>query len=99
MKKWFFIPSLIFITILLSIVLLNQCNPEDYILYQSSDFTVFPNRIEQGEHTAIAHNNSHISSNYPGLNSKEWQLNTNLSKYPQIRIKSRLLNAIYQAFA
>ncbi|WP_320018733.1 hypothetical protein [Labilibaculum manganireducens] len=96
MKKWFFIPSLIFITILLSIVLLNQCNPEDYILYQSSDFTVFPNRIEQGEHTAIAHNNSHISSNYPGLNSKEWQLNTNLSKYPKYESNHVLLNAIYQ---
>lgn len=96
MKKWLFIPILISLTIILSITLLSRCNPDDYILYQSSDFTVFPNRIEQGEYTATAHNNSHISSNYPGLSSKEWKLETNLSKYPKYESNQVLLNAIYQ---
>ena len=96
MKKWLFIPILISLTIILSITLLSRCNPDDYILYQSSDFTVFPNRIEQGEYTATAHNNSHISSNYPGLSSKEWKLETNLNKYPKYESNQILLNAIYQ---
>lgn len=96
MKKWFFIPSLITLTISLSIILLNRCNPDDYILYQSSDFSVFPNRIEQGEYTATAHNDSHISSNYPGLVSEEWKLESDLSKYPKYESNQVLLNAIYK---
>ena len=96
MKKWLFIPILISLTIILSITLLNRCDPDDYILYQSSDFTVFPNRIEQGEYATVAHNNTHISSNYPGLKSKEWKLETDLSKYPKYESNHVLLNAIYQ---
>lgn len=96
MKKWFFIPKLIFLTISLSIILLIRCNPDDYILFQSSDFTVFPNRIEQGEYVATAHNDSHISSNYPGLDSNEWKLDSDLSKYPKYESNQVLLNAIYK---
>ena len=96
MKKRFSIPSLIIFTILLSVTLLYRCNPDDYILYQSSDFTVFSNRIEQGEYTATALNNSHITSNYPGLDSEEWKLESDLSKYPKYESNQLLLNAIYQ---
>jgi len=96
MKKWLFIPILISLTIFLSFTLLSRCNPDNYILYQSSDFKVFPNRIEQGEYTATAHNNSHISSNYPGLSGKEWKLETDLSRYPKYESNQILLNAIYQ---
>lgn len=95
MKKWFFIPSLIVLTIALSTILLYRCNPDDYILYQSSDFTVFPNRIEQGKYTATAHSNSHITSNYPGLGSEEWKLESDLSKYPKYESNQILLDAIY----
>ncbi len=93
MKKWFFIPSLL--TISLSIILFYRCNPDNYILYQSSDFNIFPDRIEQGEYTAIAKSNSHIISNYPGLAEKEWKLESDLSKYPEYESNQILLNAIY----
>ncbi|PKQ61529.1 hypothetical protein BZG02_15165 [Labilibaculum filiforme] len=96
MKKWFFISPLIILTIPLLTILLNRCNPDDYTMYQSAEFSVFPNRIEQGEFTAIAHNNSHISSNYPGLNNKEWKLEAKLSHYPKYQSNQVLLDAIYQ---
>lgn len=95
MKKQFFIPSLIIFTIALLIQLLYRCNPDDYILYQSSDFTVFPNRIVQGEYTATALDNSHITSNYPSLGREEWKLESNLSKYPKYESNQILLDAIY----
>jgi len=95
MKKWLFITLSLSSVILLLNIILIRCNPNDYILYQSANFAAYPNRIEQGEYTAIAHNNSQISSNYPGLEKKEWKLETELGNYPKYESNQVLLNAIY----
>ena len=83
-------------TILFSVLLLIACNPNDNIIYQSDDFKVYPNRVEQGEHIAIAYSADHISSNYPGLNKMEWKLEKKLDRYPSYKSNQVLLNAIYQ---
>ncbi len=83
-------------TILFSVLLIVGCNPNDNIIYQSDDFQIYPNRVEQGEHIAIAHSANHISSNYPDLGKKEWKLEKKLDGYPTYKSNHVLLNAIYQ---
>lgn len=96
MKKHFFIPLSVFCTALLAMCLLSNCNPNDYLLYQSKDFTIYPNRIEQGEHSAVAENDNQIISNYPDLIEKEWKLSKNIDHYPSYKSNQVLLNAIYK---
>jgi hypothetical protein len=96
MKKRFFKSLIIFIAISISVLFINQCNPDDYLLYESSAFSIYPNRVEQGEYKAIAKTKSHIISNYPGLGKNEWKLSTDLSDYPQYESNQILLSAIYQ---
>ena len=85
-----------FLIIYLSCV---QCNPNDYPIYQSKQFSIYPNRVEQGEYTAKAVSSTQIKSNYPLTENgyrKEWSLKTDLSKYPKYESNQVLLNAIYQ---
>lgn len=80
------------------IILLSSCNPENIVLFQSKDFTIFSNRIEQDKHKSIAKNNETLISNYPYKNKVEhkWELQRNLSNYPKYESNFEILNAIYQ---
>ena len=82
----------------LSLFLFN-CNPDNQILYQSEHFSIHPNRVEQGDLTAIAINDESIKSNYPistQSNETIWELSQNLDSLPKYESSSSLLNALYK---
>jgi len=85
----------------LSLILIN-CDPDNQILYQSKQFSIHPNRVEQGSLTAIALNDKSIKSNYPistEITESHWELDRSLSTLPKYESSSSLLNAIYNLAA
>lgn len=89
---------LLFLLLTIGIGLTN-CDPNRSLLYKSKEFSLYPNKIVQGEFEATAIDSCTILSNYGQEENKtqqEWKLTSNLSNYPQYKSNQMILNAIYQ---
>jgi len=84
------------------IVFVSSCNlNSSKEFYNSEDYTVGKDFVQQGKFIAKAVSDTEISSNYQPLSkkdvkiSKTWKLSRNVSKFPQFTSESKLLNALY----
>ena len=94
--------------ILLLFVLLTGMNAfsqsEDRLLYQSDSFKIFDNRVEQSTYKSVAESAAKLISNYlpppdsalNPMNMRVKQMETNLSNYPALSSKSKLIDALYR---
>ncbi|NOU60948.1 glycogen debranching protein [Marinifilum caeruleilacunae] len=81
--------------ILFTTILVSACSSDNTIVFNSDEFKIYPNRIEQGEFKAVADGSKEITSNYPNLASDEWKLKRKLFHYPSYESNHDLLNAVY----
>ncbi len=72
---------------------------EDTVIYDSDHFSIFSNRVVQGDFTAVANNSQHISSDYPTLTSdaatKSWELKEAIDQFPAYKSDHILVDALY----
>jgi len=91
------VPSCLLFLFLLSFSF-SACDRNDIPLYSSDEYSIYPNRVKQGNYIALAIDSAHITSTYPNGNSKsknKWTLQTDLSNLPRYQSNHVLLNAIY----
>ena len=68
-------------------------------LYSNQRFSLWPDRVEEGEHAAHAVSPTELQSNYPSVLAEGkpavWRLTRDISRYPQVQSGSVLLDALY----
>jgi hypothetical protein len=64
-------------------------------LYQSPQYSVWPDHVAEGQYTAHALSRTEIESNYPSASRHTWKLAQDLSKYPASRSEFPLLDALH----
>lgn len=64
-------------------------------LYQSAQYSVWPDRVVEGQYTARALSRTEIESNYSFASRPRWKLAQDLSQYPESRSDFPLLDALY----
>lgn len=66
----------------------------DGSIYQSSAYTIYPNRVVQGNFTSIIISSGEIKSNYRN-NNFHWKQHKDLSQYPQFHSNFLISDAMY----
>ncbi|MCF8346366.1 MAG: hypothetical protein K9G38_04075 [Bacteroidales bacterium] len=61
-----------YICLLILIVFLNACSKKSDVLYQSDEFTVYTDKVVQGEYVARALSSTHMVSNYRSTASENY---------------------------
>lgn len=72
-------------------------------LFQSTEYTIYPDRVIQGKYTAKATSATELTSNYQSPDGKNsgkeihsyWKLSKNISGFPQYHSNNLLADAIY----
>lgn len=89
------------IPVILVLLMAVLCSAEENRpLYRSKHFTLFGERVQQGEFFARAVSGTEIESNFT-VNSNDtgtlnhWQLRTDLSQYPQFHSDYPIIDAVY----
>ena len=69
-------------------------------IYQTAHYSVYPDRVVEGTHTAKALSSTELVSNYPistdtPEGKRQWTLQDNIADYPQFHSGTTLFDAIY----
>ena len=64
-------------------------------LYTCKEYSLWTERVEQGDYVARALSTNEIESNYPSGSVSSWKLERDLSAYPQLSSQLPLVDALY----